>query len=133
MAAGHAVTAGAYPVASGEVNNTTVLSWEPLWEALLSDLGRGTEAGVIAARFHAGLASALADTAIRVAQSARTRRIVLSGGVMQNRLLTEMLHARLTRDGFTVLVQSRVPANDGGLSLGQAAIAAVSGRQAAQP
>ena len=128
LAADHMESAGACAVASEEANGATVLLWGPLWEALLEDLGRGAEPGVIAARFHAGLAAALGDTAIRIARSAGTGRIAMSGGVMQNRILAEALHARLTRNGFDVLVQSRVPANDGGLSLGQAAIAALSGR-----
>ena len=128
LAVDHMESAGDYAVASEEANGATVLSWGALWEALLEDLGRGAEPGVIAARFHAGLAAALGDTAIRIARSAGTGRIAMSGGVMQNRILAETLHARLTRDGFDVLVQSRVPANDGGLSLGQAAIAALSGR-----
>ena len=119
---------GAFPVASEAANGATVLSWVPLWEALLEDLAGGVEAGVIAARFHAGLAAALGETATRIARSSGTPRIALSGGVMQNRILMEQLHARLTRDGFHVLVQSRVPANDGGLALGQAAIAAMSCR-----
>lgn len=133
LAADHMDGAGAYPVVSSEANGTAVLSWGPLWEALLDDFGKGMEKGVIAARFHAGLATALGETAIRIAQSAGARRIALSGGVMQNRIILETLHKLLTGSGFDVLVQSRVPANDGGLSLGQAMIAAMSGRQAAQP
>jgi len=124
----HPEDTDAYPVATESINGTIMLSWAPLWNALLEDLGRGIEAGVIAGRFHAGLADALGETAVRIAQSAGTQRIALSGGVMQNRVLVETLHANLSREGFDVLVQSRVPANDGGLSLGQAAIVALSGR-----
>ena len=126
LAADYLPSAGAYPVDFVDMDGKIVLSWAPLWEALLEDLAGENETGVIAARFHAGLTEALGDTAMRVAQSAGTQRIVLSGGVMQNRALAEMLNVRLTCAGFDVLVQSRVPANDGGLSLGQAAIAAMS-------
>jgi hydrogenase maturation protein HypF len=128
LAADHLPLTGAYPSVSVERDGKIVLSWAPLWEALLEDLARGYESVVIAGRFHAGLAETLGNTAISIAQSEGTRRIALSGGVMQNRALTEMLHARLRHEGFDVLVQSRVPANDGGLSLGQAAIAAMSSR-----
>ena len=110
LAADHLALTGAYPSGSVERDGKIVLSWVPLWEALLEDLGRGMETGVIAARFHAGLTEALGDTAMRVAQSAGTQRIVLSGGVMQNRALAEMLNVRLTCAGFDVLVQARVPA-----------------------
>ena len=131
LVASHQYSAGEYPVVSEAANGVTVLSWASLWEALLEDIGKGMETGVIAARFHASLATALGETAIRISRTAGTRRIALSGGVMQNRVLTEQLHARLTREGLDVLVQLRVPANDGGLSLGQAAIAAMSDGQAA--
>jgi len=114
-----------YPVAVTETGGARFLSWAPLWEALTYDLKRGVEPGVIAAKFHLGFGAVLADTAVAIAHEAGTRRIALSGGVMQNRFLLETLHGRLTAAGLDVLVQSRVPANDGGLSLGQAAIAAM--------
>jgi hydrogenase maturation protein HypF len=115
-----------YPVAMTETGGARSLSWAPLWEAVTCDLKKDAEAGVIAAKFHLGIAAALAETASAIAEEAATRRIALSGGVMQNRILLEALHGRLTAAGFDVLVHSRVPANDGGLSLGQAAIAAMS-------
>jgi hydrogenase maturation protein HypF len=83
---------------------------------------------VIAARFHLGLAETVAGTAARIAGETGLRRVALSGGVMQNRVLLEALVRRMTDDSLDVLVHARVPANDGGLSLGQAMIAALSGR-----
>ncbi|MEP3436307.1 MAG: carbamoyltransferase HypF [Hoeflea sp.] len=117
-----------YPVAITRDKGAYVLSWTPLWEALIEDLSSGASPGTIAARFHLGLADALTDTAMRIAADAGVQRIVLSGGVMQNRILLEALHGRLQREGYTVLAHVRVPANDGGLSLGQAVIAAVQTR-----
>jgi len=99
----------------------------PMWLALLGDLYDGAAPTLIAARFHKGFAHALAAMARRVLLEENTRidrRIALSGGVFQNRALVEELANRLEADGFEVLLQTRVPANDGGLSLGQAAIAA---------
>jgi hydrogenase maturation protein HypF len=59
-----------------------------------------------------------------VAQAAGERRVALTGGCFQNRLLTERAAARLERAGFEVLLHRHVPPNDGGISLGQVAIAA---------
>ncbi len=115
---------GAYPVAL-TAGPPLVLSWEPLWAAVLDDLAAGREPGRIAARFHLGLIEALAQSAAALAGARSLDRIVLSGGVMQNRLLLEGLYGRLTAEGFEVLTHHRVPANDGGLSLGQAVVAAV--------
>jgi hydrogenase maturation protein HypF len=97
------------------------LASRPMWEALLRDLGDGTPAAVVAARFHRGLADAVVETAARVAGDIDTA--ALSGGVFQNRVLLELVSDGLRGRGFKVLSPHNVPANDGGLSLGQAAVA----------
>jgi hydrogenase maturation protein HypF len=74
----------------------------------------------MAAGFHA----ALVDAAVMVADEVGVSRVALSGGCFQNRRLQEELLHRLPEIGCTVLVQRQVPANDGGISLGQAVIAA---------
>jgi hydrogenase maturation protein HypF len=122
LAAGHMTAAGDYPF---DISEAGTITFEPLWRAVLHDLKRGVAPGVIAARFHNGLAAVLAEAAGAVANGAGTGRVVLSGGVMQNRILLERLHGQLTAQGFDVLVHRRVPANDGGISLGQAAVAAL--------
>ncbi len=100
----------------------------PMWSALFDDLLRETPRGVIAARFHRGLALAIAAMARKLAaapgggQSFDT--VALSGGCFQNGVLFEEVAHRLAADGFTVLSHARVPPNDGGLALGQVAIAA---------
>ena len=126
LALPHLAAAGAYPVAVEVVDGISVFSWAPLWQALVLDLRAAVPPGVISARFHSGLAAALGETAARIAEDTGFGRIALSGGVLQNRVLLEMLQAGMTNAGLDVLVQSRVPANDGGVSLGQATIAAVS-------
>jgi hydrogenase maturation protein HypF len=96
----------------------------PLFEALVSDLRRGVSVGVISTRFHLGLVAVLA----RMAELARERsalgRVCLSGGCFQNLRLFEGLKARLEASGFEVFTHTQVPAGDGGVSLGQAAVAA---------
>ena len=104
---------------------------EPLamWEALLGDLILYTPVPVIAARFHKGLAIAI----VRMVDKLARRRddegepfsaVVLSGGVFQNRVLLEQVLMRLAPLNLLVLTHHQLPANDGGLSLGQAVVAA---------
>jgi hydrogenase maturation protein HypF len=76
--------------------------------------------GVISGRFHNALVRALVALAIR----AGLERVALTGGSFQNRLLTERASEALSRAGFQVLLHRQVPPNDGGISLGQVAIAA---------
>ncbi len=104
---------------------------EPLgvWNAILGDLILKTPPGVIAARFHRGLARALSAMAIKLAArddagAGRFDTVALSGGCFHNRILLELTVAHLEAAGFNVLTQKAVPAGDGGLALGQAAIAA---------
>ena len=112
-----------YSVALSEAG---ILSWAPLWHALIADLSAGVAPATIATRFHLGLGDALVTTAAQVANSAGTNRIALSGGVMQNRFLHQHLWQALRGLGFEVLSQRKVSANDGGISLGQAVVAAES-------
>jgi len=99
------------------------LSWAPLWSALLKDLGEGVAPDIIAARFHHGVASAVARTAGRLCGHHELQTVVLSGGVFQNSLLLERISHLMRNQGLRVLSPEATPANDGGLSLGQAVIA----------
>lgn len=101
-----------------------ILGWRHLWEALLQDLRQGTQAAVIAARFHQGLVMAVAGLALALCREHDLDTVVLGGGVFQNRLLLEGISARLRSADVHVLAPEGVPANDGGLALGQTAIAA---------
>ncbi|NEX17647.1 MAG: carbamoyltransferase HypF, partial [Halochromatium sp.] len=97
----------------------------PMWTALLDDLTARVPAAVIAARFHAGLATAAAELAVQAAHRHGVGTVALSGGVFQNRTLFEAMHKALSERGLQVLTHRRVPANDGGLALGQSVIAAL--------
>jgi hydrogenase maturation protein HypF len=92
--------------------------------AVVDDLRRGADVGVIAARFHNGLADALTRAVVDVHDRTGLTTAALSGGVFQNVVLLTGLIDRLTRAGLRVLTHSQVPPNDGGISFGQAAIAA---------
>ena len=87
----------------------------------------GKPAATIAARFHNGLAEVTASAVGRVAEARGLDTAVLSGGVFQNRFLLERTRALLSEAGLRVLVPERLPPNDGGISYGQAAIAAARG------
>jgi hydrogenase maturation protein HypF len=100
-----------------------VMGWSPLWRELLQDLEAGVEPGVMAARFHQGLATAVSATAAGLCRSQGIDRVVLSGGVFQNRLLLERTSQLLRQERLQVLAPLQLPANDGGLALGQAVIA----------
>jgi hydrogenase maturation protein HypF len=94
--------------------------------AVLRDLDAGLAIGAVAESFHGAIAAATADACARAAGAHGLERVVLSGGVFQNRRLLEAAIARIERAGLTVLVPERLPVNDGGISYGQAAIAACS-------
>ena len=99
----------------------------PLWRSLVDDLVAGTPIGTIAARFHVGLVDAvvaMVDRLTDVHADPWKHRIALGGGVFQNALILSRLETKLRGAGFSVLSPSLVPANDGGLSLGQAVVAA---------
>lgn len=116
------VSTDAYAVDVSETP-VRVLSFASLWRALLADLQAGIDASVIAARFHAGIANALVEAGTREATRRDLSRVVLTGGVFQNAILQSRVRSALLNAGFEVLVPRNYPANDGGISLGQAAIA----------
>jgi hydrogenase maturation protein HypF len=99
---------------------TLELDWQPIVEGVIEDSQRHVDPGIIAGRFHNTLVEALVAVAERIGET----RVALTGGCFQNRLLTERAASRLRESGLDVLIHRQVPANDGGISLGQVAIAA---------
>ena len=96
----------------------------PMWTSLLENLTANTATEIIAARFHRGLAQSVIDTASLLASENKINRVALSGGVFQNRTLFEWVVTGLEKKNIQVLSHHQLPSNDGGLALGQAAIAA---------
>jgi hydrogenase maturation protein HypF len=94
-----------------------------LVRAATGALTEGAPAPLIAARFHNGIAALIEDGCVLARERHGLDTVALSGGVFQNLLVTERAAARLAARGFRVLLHSRVPCNDGGLSLGQAVVA----------
>jgi len=91
---------------------------------IIDDIRNGLPAGVISAKFHNTIAAALMDMAKAARESTRLDTAALSGGVFCNRYLSDRLIMSLKKAGFSVLFNRDVPSNDGGISLGQAAVAA---------
>jgi len=104
-------TEEAYSLPSGD--------WAPLIHEVLQDKREGVPAPRIAAKFH----NALVNWIVEVAQKAALMQVVLSGGVFQNRYLTERAAAVLEAKGFVVHTHRQVPPNDGGIALGQVVMA----------
>ncbi|HVE31571.1 MAG TPA: carbamoyltransferase HypF [Mycobacteriales bacterium] len=105
-----------------------VLSGADLVRAAAADVLRGVPAGVVAARFHRGLADGLVALVEQARDGSGLSTVALSGGVVQNVVLLTLLTDRLAARGCTVLTHSRVPPNDAGISFGQAVVAAARDR-----
>ena len=103
-----------------------------LVSAAVEDLAAGTPGQTVAARFHNGVAALIEAGCLLLRERHGLSTVALSGGVFQNLLLLHGAVRRLEAHGFRVLLHSRVPCNDGGISLGQAVIAAARDRLAAR-
>ncbi|HEU5099886.1 MAG TPA: carbamoyltransferase HypF [Roseiflexaceae bacterium] len=112
-----------YPFAIGE-GRPAQLDVAPMIRAIVEDIRHGVCLPQIAGRFHRSVAELLAATCLQAREQSGLGIVALSGGVFQNRLLLEQLMTRLEELSFQVYLNRHVPPNDGGLSLGQAAIAA---------
>ncbi len=100
-----------------------VLRLAGLFDALLTDLEAGASPRLIGSRLHATVAAFALDLCRRARGASGIAVVALSGGVFQNRLLVDLCERALRDDGFTVLGAGVVPVNDGGIALGQAAVA----------
>jgi len=90
---------------------------------VVEDLSADKPAVEIALRFHETVVALTVEACCKLREKARTNKVVLTGGVFQNRYITERLVEILPKEGFTVLTHSIVPPNNSGLSVGQAYIA----------
>lgn len=109
----------AYPIA---VDRSTEINTGPLLEAVVKDLRNQTPIPVISARFHNGLAQMVLEVVLSLREKYGLQEAALSGGVWQNITLLEKTLTLLTENDFTVYTHQSVPANDGGISLGQVVI-----------
>jgi hydrogenase maturation protein HypF len=101
------------------------IGWQGVVREIAADAIAGVSAAAIAARFHRGVAEMVAEACTRLRSEAAGNVVGLTGGVFQNALLLRLAIDELHHAGFEVLCHERVPANDGGLALGQAVLSRV--------
>jgi hydrogenase maturation protein HypF len=111
------------------VTGTTVIEVGPLLRGVLDDVEQGVNRADIAYRFHVTMAELLVSVCSALRDDTGLQQVALSGGVFQNRLLLELVLPRLEASGLRALLHRLVPANDGGVSLGQAYVAQMSADQ----
>ena len=115
---------GEYAIALESHDGVLELDPRAAVSAIASERAAGVPIGAVAARFHTGLARGTASACEQIAGARGINIVVLSGGVFQNRVLLERTVAELEQAGLRVLVPERLPPGDGGISYGQAAVAA---------
>ena len=116
--------AAALPARLVRADGLLVYDPRPTLAALLEGVAAGRPTGVLAAAFHETIAEVTRELVDHARAETGRRTVCLSGGVFQNRRLASTMLRRLRRDGFDVFINRQVPVNDGGISYGQAAIAA---------
>ncbi len=105
-----------------ETDGMIILEPARIVRRVVEDMRRGVQPGIISSRVHVALANANVEVARRVRDAYGITVVALTGGVFQNKLLLELTAVQLRECGFTVLRHGQLPANDGGISLGQAII-----------
>jgi len=108
----------------GERGGSNAIRTSRMWKALLSDLRCGEDPSRVAARFHAGVAKGFINAVANARIESGINCVALSGGCMHNRRLARLLREGLEEEGFQVYMHRRVSPGDGGLSYGQAVVAA---------
>jgi hydrogenase maturation protein HypF len=114
---------GAYEILAEEKEGKEIIRLKPMVEGILRDIENGMGHPAISGKFHNTLVKIGVATCRKIKRQGGPKKVALTGGVFQNRLLSEKMKAGLEKAGFAVLLHRRVPCNDGGLSLGQAVIA----------
>ncbi len=106
-----------------EDSDPAIVDFRPTIERIVKDIGSGRPGGEVSACFHNTLSAAIVEMCCRIRQSDALDRVCLSGGTFQNQSLLGRTVVELRRRGFGVFLHAMVPANDGGIALGQAVIA----------
>jgi hydrogenase maturation protein HypF len=113
-------TSESYPFRLEDSDSCVIVNWSPIMECVLDDRKKAVETGLIAAKFHNTMVEIIVAVAKRIGEA----RVVLSGGCFQNVCLTERAVSRLAEEGYMPYWHRLIPPNDGGISFGQAVVAA---------
>jgi hydrogenase maturation protein HypF len=105
-----------------EINKT--ISFRNLFKEMVADIKEGVSASLISAKFHNTIIYVIFETVTKMRKETGINKVALSGGTFQNKYISEGVKKMLIKNKFKVYNQSRIPANDGGIALGQLAIAA---------
>ncbi len=127
--ANHVSSAGAYPFPFTHDE----LDFRPLLDGMIRDALRGRNNNEIARAFQRGLAEGICDAVTALCRSQGIDTVVFSGGVFQNQLLLSDLKSLLQPARLGIWTNHLVPSNDGGISLGQAALAALANPESGAP
>lgn len=125
-AAAHTEGDDFYEIALDRASTPWVLDMRPMVSQIAREIAEGCSPGAVSRTFHESLAQTIQSVCGSIRTATEVRKVCLSGGTFQNMTLLKSTIMRLRRDGFEVYIHSQTPANDGGLSLGQAVIAAAS-------
>ena len=123
LAGNEATETGSYPFYVTEQDGLSLVQLQDLFSAIIHDLQGDTTQAIISARFHNTIARMIRELCQVISDKTGITRVVLSGGVFQNRLLLRKTVSLLEASGFEVFTHRQVPCNDAGISLGQAVIA----------
>jgi hydrogenase maturation protein HypF len=128
MAGGGTSVEGIYPFTIDLQEGMRLIRLKELFEAIISDLNIGTPTAKISARFHNTISRMIVRMCRQLAEENSLNTVAVSGGVFQNRRLLKQSSEELKAAGLSVISQSQVPSNDGGIALGQAVIASMTRR-----
>ena len=110
---------GSYPF-----DTDNAVSLKKTFQAMIDDMNRGVSPTVISTKFHQTVAELITETVRRISRTTGLKKVALSGGTFQNKIILEKTEQRLKLINLEVYSQSSIPSNDGGIALGQLAIAA---------
>ena len=105
-----------------DINN--IINFNAVIQGIVEDIKLDMEVGEIAAKFHNTIISIIFATVKRMFEETGIKKVALSGGTFQNKYISERIEKKLIENGYELMIQKSVPANDGGIALGQLAIAA---------